>query len=174
MIADAESDWSRFQDAVDTELGTPSSRAGVGGVCTDPPEYPQSFHEAKIALHVQENVGGTRIAVFDDLGVYRLLAEVGGGGEVERFVSSYLGSMLEYDACRNTDLVRTLAAFFSCGGSYEATAAALHTHRNTVKYRLQRIREISGHDLSDPETRFHLQLAVRAWSTIDALRKAET
>ena len=43
-------------------------------------------------------------------------------------------------------------------------------HRNTLKYRLQRIRQITGHDLSDPETCFNLQLATRAWQTITALR----
>ena len=173
VIADVEPDWSSFQDAIDTEVGTPSSRVGVGGVCTDPPEYPRSFHEAKIALQVQDDAGGTRIAVFDDLGVYRLLARGEGHGAVERFVSSYLDPIVAYDARRNTDLVRTLATFFRYGGSLEATAAALHAHRNTLKYRLARIREISGHDLADPDTRFHLQLALRARATMDALRRAE-
>jgi sugar diacid utilization regulator len=174
VIADVEPDWSSFQDAIDTEMGTPSSRVGVGGVCTDLPEYPRSFHDAKIALQVQQDVGGTRIAVFDDLGVYRLLAEVDGSGEVERFVSSYLDPILVYDARRNTDLVRTLATFFRCGGSLAVTAAALHSHRNTLKYRLRRIQEISGHDLANPDTRFHLQLALQARATMDALRRAET
>ena len=41
---------------------------------------------------------------------------------------------------------------------------------STLKYRLQRIREISGHDLSDPDTLFNLQLATRAWSTLLTLR----
>ena len=43
-------------------------------------------------------------------------------------------------------------------------------HRNTLKYRLQRIRQISGLDLSDPETCFNLQLATRAWQTLRVLR----
>jgi DNA-binding PucR family transcriptional regulator len=43
-------------------------------------------------------------------------------------------------------------------------------HRSTVKYRLQRIREISGHDLSDPGTSFNLHLATLAWRTLQTLR----
>jgi len=43
-------------------------------------------------------------------------------------------------------------------------------HRSTLKYRLQRIREISGHDLTDPGTNFNLQLATRAWQTLQSLR----
>jgi DNA-binding PucR family transcriptional regulator len=114
------------------------------------------------------------VTVFDGLGVYRLLAEGDGSDAVERFVSSHLDRLLAYDARRNMDLVGTLATLFRCGGSLEATAAALHTHRNTLRYRLGRIREISGHDLGDPDTRFHLELALRARATMDALRKAET
>ena len=43
-------------------------------------------------------------------------------------------------------------------------------HRSTLKYRLQRIREITGHDLGSPEVQFNLQLAVRAWRTVRAVR----
>ena len=43
-------------------------------------------------------------------------------------------------------------------------------HRNTLKYRLQRIRQITGLDLSDPEVCFNLQLATRAWQTLSVLR----
>jgi DNA-binding PucR family transcriptional regulator len=42
-------------------------------------------------------------------------------------------------------------------------------HRSTLKYRLQRIRDISGHDLSNADTRFNLQLAARAWHTLGVL-----
>jgi DNA-binding PucR family transcriptional regulator len=42
-----------------------------------------------------------------------------------------------------------------------------------LKYRLQRIGEISGHDLSDPDTSFNLQLAIRAWHTLAALRSTD-
>ncbi len=41
--------------------------------------------------------------------------------------------------------------------------------RTTVRYRLSRIREISGHDLSDPDTRFQLHLAAKAWFTLQSL-----
>jgi DNA-binding PucR family transcriptional regulator len=62
-----------------------------------------------------------------------------------------------------------LRTYLERGGSYDATAAALSMHRSTLKYRLQRIKEISGHDLSDADTRFNLQLATRAWYTLCAL-----
>jgi DNA-binding PucR family transcriptional regulator len=64
----------------------------------------------------------------------------------------------------------TLTEYLERGGSYDATARSLAVHRSTLKYRLRRIREISGHDLGDPEVQFNLQLAVRAWRTMRAVR----
>ena len=81
----------------------------------------------------------------------------------------WLGPLLDYDARRGGDLVETLARYLDCGGNYDATAAALALGRSTVRYRLRRIEELSGHDLGDPDTRFQLQLATRAWATRRAL-----
>jgi DNA-binding PucR family transcriptional regulator len=69
-------------------------------------------------------------------------------------------------------LVRTLSEYLDRGGSYASTATALSVHRSTLKYRLRRIREVSGYDLSSPDTQFNLQLATRAWRTLQALRSA--
>jgi DNA-binding PucR family transcriptional regulator len=45
-------------------------------------------------------------------------------------------------------------------------------HRSTLKYRLRRIREVSGHDLGVPDNQFNLQVATRAWRTLEALRRS--
>ena len=45
----------------------------------------------------------------------------------------------------------------------------LNIHRNTLRYRLKRIAEISGHDLGEPDVQFNLQLATRAWRTLAAI-----
>jgi DNA-binding PucR family transcriptional regulator len=81
-----------------------------------------------------------------------------------------LGTLIDYDRRRNGDLVRTLSAYLEAGGNYDGTAAALLIHRSTLRYRLQRIRDISGHDLTNPGTRFNLQLSTRAWTTMAAMR----
>jgi DNA-binding PucR family transcriptional regulator len=46
-------------------------------------------------------------------------------------------------------------------GNVPATADALHVHRQTVRYRLTRLRELFGDALEDPEARFELELALR-------------
>jgi DNA-binding PucR family transcriptional regulator len=89
---------------------------------------------------------------------------------VEAFVQKWLGALAGYDERKHTELVKTLTQYLQHGGGYEATSRALSVHRSTLKYRLQRIRELTGFELGDPETLFNLQLATRAWLTLQALR----
>jgi DNA-binding PucR family transcriptional regulator len=67
--------------------------------------------------------------------------------------------------------VETLHHYLESGGSPAATAKALFVHASTVKYRLTRIREVGGYDLSKPATRFELQLATQAWVVLQALHR---
>jgi hypothetical protein len=169
-LVDLETDWEGFRASVVRALGE-GCRIGVGGPCASPADIPRSNREAHLALKMGDaSDHGKGIIVFDDLGVFRLLAEVEETASVERFVRSWLGPLLEYDARKPAELVPTLTRFLELGQAYDATSDALSIHRSTLKYRLQRIREISGQDLSDPDTRFNLQLATRAWQTLQALR----
>jgi sugar diacid utilization regulator len=174
LLADCEADWESLRHSVMRELGGGRARIGVGERCERVDEFPRSYQQAKLALRLPAKAEwGDRAVRFDDLGVYRLLVGIDDLGEVERFVQHWIGDLLAYDEQRRSELVPTLSNYLRFGGSYEPTAKALTVHRNTLKYRLQRIRDISGHDLSDPETCFNLQLATRAWSTLGVLRGGE-
>jgi sugar diacid utilization regulator len=175
VLADAERGpagaWERFRAAVQREVGGTRCRVGVGEICTRVGDFPRSFRQAQLALRIQETAGaGNRATVYEDLGVYRLFGELTDTVLLEEFAQRWLGALLDYDAQKNSDLVFTLDRYLAAGGSYNASAKAVGTHRSTLKYRLQRIREISQHDLGDPDTLFNLQLATRAWSTLRALR----
>ena len=174
LLADADADWDAFRTAVVAELGPGGGcRAGVGGVCSAPADFATSHHEALLALNVQASLGGPeQVSRIDDLGIYSLLSESADLGSVERFVQRWLGALREYDSTKGADLVRTLTSYLECGGSYDTTASMLSIHRSTVRYRLGRIRHVSGHDLADADTRFNMQLATRAWSTVLAMRSA--
>ncbi|MDT7615390.1 MAG: hypothetical protein QOF00_2837 [Pseudonocardiales bacterium] len=162
--------WERLRAAVLAVSGATRCRVGVGGIAERPSEFPRSHREARLALRLHDTIGGADRAVcYDELGVYQLLGELGDTGGVERFVRRWLGDLLDYDGQHRTDLVATVSRYLECGGNYDATARALALGRSTVKYRLRRIRQISGHDLSRPDTRFNLQLATRALGTLHAL-----
>ncbi|MEV5481464.1 MULTISPECIES: PucR family transcriptional regulator [Streptomyces] len=156
-----------LHEAVGRELGSPTGSIGVGGRCDTPSEIPRSFQEALRALEVRQCSQSPHGATtFDELGLYRILGSGGGYREVEQFVREWLGPLLDYDAAHHSDLVRTLAQYFECGGNYDATAAALAIHRSTLRYRLQRIREVSGSDLGDVDSRLNLHVATRVWKVL--------
>ncbi|WP_107068963.1 helix-turn-helix domain-containing protein [Streptomyces sp. 150FB] len=147
-----------------TALGSPTGAVGLSGAAETPHDLPRAYKEALRALELRTRsrrpYGSTS---FEQLGLYRLLSTGNDYHEVERFVREWLGPLLDYDTRRHGDLVLTLTQYFACGGNYDGTAAALGVHRSTLRYRLQRIKEISGRDLGDVEHRLNLQVATRVW-----------
>ncbi|HTF50650.1 MAG TPA: helix-turn-helix domain-containing protein [Pseudonocardia sp.] len=173
LLADREPDWESLRRSVMRELGGGRARMGVGECCERVNEFPRSYRQAKLALRLPATAEwDDRSIRFDDLGVYRLLVGIEDLSEVERFVQHWLGDLMAYDEQRGTELVRTLSHYLARGGNYELTAKSLIVHRNTLKYRLQRIRQIGGLDLGDPDTCFNLELATRAWGTLGVLRSS--
>jgi sugar diacid utilization regulator len=171
VASDAGADWETLRLAIVAELGGGRCRVGVGGAYPRPSQLAKSLREARLALRLQKASSVVeRTSVFADLDVLRLLASVDDLADVEGFVHRWLGTLADYDERRRTELVKTLTQYLQHGGGYEATSRALSVHRSTLKYRLQRIRELTGFDLGDPETHFNLQLATRAWLTLQALR----
>ena len=77
-----------------------------------------------------------------------------------------LGPILEYDACRGSDLAATLDAWFGQGGHLGRTAAVLHLHPNTVGQRLSRVGKLLGDDWSEPARALQIQLALQLRSVI--------
>jgi len=92
------------------------------------------------------------------------------GGAVEGFVREWLGALLDYDESKKSELVLTLSHYLECGGNYAESAATLRIHRSTLRYRLSRIREITGVDIRDVDNRFNLHAATRAWRFLNPAR----
>ena len=172
MVAPAgDTEWEMLRLAIVAELGGGRCRLGVGDAYPRPSQLTRSLREARLALRMQKaSCAAERASVFADLDVLRMLASVDDLADVEGFVRKWLGALADYDERKHTQLLRTLTQYLQHGGGYEATSRALSVHRSTLKYRLQRIRELTGLDLGDPETHFNLQLATRAWVTLQALR----
>jgi sugar diacid utilization regulator len=161
--------WEQLRRAIMSDLGG-QCHIGVGGPCARPCELPRSLREAHLALRLQKTLlPGSGACEYPKLGIFRMLAAIPDLTDVDRFVREWLGSLLDYDERRKAELVRTLTQYLEHGGNYDATAAELSVHKSTLKYRLQRIRELTGLELNDPDVHFNLQLATRAWGTLQAL-----
>jgi sugar diacid utilization regulator len=165
-------DWEALRAAIVAQLDGGRCRMGVGDPCPRPSELVRSLREARLALRLQKaSASAEQTSVFADLGVLRMLAPAGDLSDVAAFVGKWLGPLADYDERKHTELVKTLTQYLRHGGGYEATSRALSVHRSTLKYRLQRIRELTGFELGDPETRFSLDLASRAYLALQALRE---
>ncbi|MFE2810508.1 PucR family transcriptional regulator [Streptomyces nigra] len=151
-------------EALARKTGTTDGTIGVSARCTTPDGIPGSYQEALRALEVRRRSPSRRgMTFFEDLGLYRILGPGNDYQELEGFVREWLGELIDYDGLHRAALVDTLSRYFDCGGNYAETAESLAIHRSTLRYRLQRIREISGHDLTDVEDRLNLQVATRVW-----------
>ncbi|MGI5405417.1 PucR family transcriptional regulator [Streptomyces chartreusis] len=167
LLTEARPDDDAVYAALAHELGTTGGAIGVSTRCDSPDGIPRCYQEALRALDVRQNSRqrhGTTF--FDDLGLYRILGPGNDLRELEDFVREWLGQLIDYDTEHATKLVETLSRYFDCGGNYDDAAATLTVHRSTLRYRLQRIREITDRDLADVDTRLNLQVATRVWKII--------
>ena len=101
---------------------------------------------------------------FEDTGAYRLLlpAMSEDPAELQRFYAETVEPLVAYDEQYETDLVQTLETFLDCDGNVAGTAARLYTHRHTIRYRLERVRDLCGLDVSSTDGREKLGLGLKA------------
>ncbi len=135
---------------------------GIGRVAQNLQGIPRSFREAQQALEIGKRLFGEgKIHSFARLGVYRLLFYLDGQQELNDFYHEALGPLLASNSRSDSTLIETLENFFQCNGNLSETARAMHLHRNSLLYRLERIESLLGHSLEDPEFRLNLQIALK-------------
>ena len=136
---------------------------GCSRRAADPVDLHRAGSEARLAVNVGEAEGRALLA-FEDTGAYRLLlpAMSEDPGELERFYAETVEPLSAYDEQYETELVTTVEAYLDNDGNVAATAKQLFTHRHTIRYRLERVRELCGHDVSATEGREKLGLGLKA------------
>ena len=131
---------------------------------SDPAELARAADEALLAANVAEGRGERSLLAFEETGAYRLLlsAMSEDPGELQRFYAETLEPLVAYDEQYETDLVATVEAYLEADGNVAGTAQRLFTHRHTIRYRLERVRELSGLDMSSSDGREKLSLGLKA------------
>lgn len=133
---------------------------GIGQCAGDLRAWRESFQQAVAAYRTAYQWKLSAPLAFREMGVYRLLSLLVGSPELSKFYYETLGELTE-DTPQNADFLTTLDAFFEEHGNLTRTAKRLHIHRNTLLYRMDRIKEISDLDIDNPETRLAVYLALR-------------
>jgi sugar diacid utilization regulator len=136
---------------------------GASRRVADPVDLYRAGNEAHLAVNVGEAEDRPLLA-FEDTGAYRLLlpAMSEDPGELQRFFAETIEPLAAYDDQYETELVATVEAYLGNDGNVAATAKQLFTHRHTIRYRLERVRELCGHDVSATEGREKLGLGLKA------------
>ncbi|UUZ81361.1 helix-turn-helix domain-containing protein [Paenibacillus sp. P26] len=86
------------------------------------------------------------------------MLETSDPGRLNKLVQRNIGKLYEHDKEHGTELVTTLYHYLAAGGSLIEAANRLYIHRNSVKYRMDRIKEMTGMDLDSASSRFELYL----------------
>jgi PucR family transcriptional regulator, purine catabolism regulatory protein len=142
---------------VETE---PDARVGIGRPAAGR-ALGRSLLEARAAL----DVATTAVASYRDLGSLELLLSLPDAA-LEAFVDRVLG-----ECAKNAWLVESLTALLDAGCRWTEAADRLGVHRHTLRYRMERLRELSGRHPDDPEQRMELWLAIKASQALAARRE---
>jgi sugar diacid utilization regulator len=134
---------------------------GVSASRDNPIDYGPANIEAQIAVRAVRRIGGDRLATYDQLGVVRLLLGSDENGDLEEFVRDVIGPLIEYDRKHNASLTATLRAYFEADCSQQLAAKQLFVHHKTLRYRLDRIEELTSLDLRRHEDRLRADLALK-------------
>lgn len=144
---------------------------GRSRVARTPAELTRAVPEALLAANVAAAGSGDpndpaedRVLAFEETGAYRLLlpAMTEDPGELQRFYQETIAPLVAYDEQYGTDLVRTVETYLEVDGNVAGAAQRLYTHRHTVRYRLERVRDLTGLDVSSSDGRERLSLGLKA------------
>ena len=157
----------RAADAVLRELEAGLANFTLSVAISRPAGDPVDLHRAGAEALLAANVAvaqGEQVLAFEETGAYRLLlpAMSEDPGELQRFHDETVAPLVAYDDQYETELVRTLESFLEADGNVAGTAAKLFTHRHTVRYRLERVRELTGLDVGSTDGRERLGLGLKA------------
>ena len=172
LVAEVEeAHVQRVAEAVGRELHATmhgfTFAVGHSRVAVDPVDLYRAGNEALLAANVAEAATPEEpitVLAFEATGAYRLLlpAMSEDPAELERFYAETVAPLVAYDSQYETDLVQTLETFLDADANVAGTAQRLYTHRHTIRYRLERVRDLSGLDVGSTDGREKLGLGLKA------------
>jgi sugar diacid utilization regulator len=168
LVPDADGDTGRRVAAAtrrELESGLPGVAFAIGRSrhTVDPVALRRARNEALLAANVVEGDPERNELSYEETGTYQLLLpHMSDPAELKRFYSETVRPLVAYDEQYETDLLGTLSTFLECDANVNATAARLFTHRHTIRYRFERVRELTGLDVSSTDGREKLSLGLKA------------
>lgn len=147
------------------KLVGPKYVIGISNICLD------FVNIRKSVMLAQEVIKLTRtqknlVGYFNDLISYHLINSEISREVMYAFFTETLGDLYHYDQKHDNDFFNTLETYFACNGNITQAAKKLYIHRNTLIYRLEKIKDILNTDLTDAEENFNIQLALKIYKIL--------
>jgi sugar diacid utilization regulator len=168
LVPDSEGETGRRATAAvirELESGLPGFAFALGRSrhAADPLAIQRARNEALLAANVVEGDPERSHLAYEETGTYQLLLpHMNDPAELQRFYDETVRPLVAYDEQYETDLLGTLSTFLDCDANVNATAARLITHRHTIRYRFERVRELTGLEVSSTDGREKLSLGLKA------------
>ena len=133
---------------------------GIGTRVNGIKEIHLSFEKAYTAYQLTKTAIRTNLLCYDELGIYKILADVKEETVYPAFVQETLGVLMEYDKKNHSEYMKVLEEYFENDCSIMYTAQALYCHKNTLSYKLDKIKKILGYDILKNENRVKIMVAI--------------
>ena len=160
-IATARQLAADIQTAARREYPDGRLAIGIGSLAARVSSWRTSYREAAQAADLSQRLKAETPLYIADLGIYTFLTNTGYRDDLLALRDRTIGQLINQEERQHTDLLLTLEAFFQTHGNQTQTAELLNVHRNTLGYRLNRITEMTGLDLDQPDVRLAVQLALK-------------
>ncbi|MYW63039.1 PucR family transcriptional regulator [Streptomyces sp. SID8379] len=142
-------------------IGHGRAALGTGSPATGAAALRRSVDEARHAHRVAAlGTGTVRTAGSDELSSHLLLIAAVPDDVRRLYRDRLIGVLERYDTEHGSELVATLSAFLDASGSWQRCAEQLHVHVNTLRYRLRRVEQLTGHSLATLRDRVDFCLAL--------------
>ncbi len=155
----------RAQPVLESDRSQVRLTVGVSAPAASVTALAGALHEAGSARRLAALRGTAAISVVtsDEVASHELLLATVPASVLRSFRERLLGPLQAYDERHRAELLPTLREFLACSGSWNACAVTMYVHVNTVRYRIRRIEELTGRDLSrlDDQVDFFLALRIR-------------
>lgn len=151
----------QVRDEVMRHFRRASVSCGIGGLGLGLRGFARSYDEAKKALRFGRVLGEEQwFGFFPQLLTLRIILDAAKSEDAASLIERFLGPLSDHGDLENSESFRTLLNLMETGWNVSAAARRLHIHRQTLLYRLDRIRASVDWDISKPTDRFAFQFAV--------------
>lgn len=138
---------------------------GISEISLMAPNFPKLYQNAGLALQYCMRSHSTRYRfTFQNTKEAQIVSVLSGDTEIKKFAEETLRPLIECNSPSSADLLETLATLIRCNYNVSLTARTLHIHRQSLLYRLDKIRELIGLSLDKHQDLFLLEISMRILS----------